>query len=240
MRKYISISIVLLIASSLAKASSFVEYQGVAKDSDRIVYIEKHKVEYDDKGKLVSARTRYESSDGKLIAELNSDFKNSLTVPDHSVRDYRTGNVQGLRRSGKEVVLFDQDKGKEEKTRVLTEKDADDRILVGCQGLNYYLLGNLESLDTEKKLPLRFLIPGKLDYYDFDMKEIGDPKANVAEFEVKVNSWLLNIFAPSLYVRYDRKLKRIVRYEGISNIKSDSGGNQKVVIEYEYEKGKIQ
>lgn len=231
--------LLLMLSPQFTVAKNLVYYQGTAKVGDRIVYIEKHEVEYDDSKKLVVAKTRYESSDGKLIAELNSDFRNSLTAPEHTIKDLRSGGVQGVRRNGSKFVLFDQEEGKVEKNRVLEEKDADGRLFVGCQGLNYYLLANLEPLEPGKKLLLRFLIPGKLDYYDFDLSEISRPEDNIAEYEIAINNWFLKIFAPTLRVKYDRKLKRIIWYEGISNIKSDKGENQKVQIEYEYEKGTL-
>jgi hypothetical protein len=220
--------------SPLHAWANVVHYKGIAKNGDRTAYIEQHTVEYSDAGKLIKATTEYVSPTGKPIAELKSDFTSSLTIPSHVTKDMRTEEIQGLRREGNKVVMYFKDKDKPEESRVLSSDDEDDRILVGCQGLNYYLLGNLSSFDPEKTLPLRFLIPGKLDYYDFDMKQVGQ-QGDIVEFEIKVKNWFLKLFAPSLRVKYDRKQKHIVWYEGISNIKDDDGGNQKVTINYVYE-----
>ncbi len=225
---------ILMASTTCSWANQVVRYKGVAKDGDRTVYIEKHTVEYSDTGTLLKATTEYVSESGKPIAELKSDFTTSLTVPTHLTRDLRTEEVQGLRRDGNKVVLYFKEKDKPEESRVLSSDDEEDRILVGCQGLNYYLLGNLGAIDPEKTLPLRFLIPGKLDYYDFDMKRVGEPIGDIVEFEIKVKNWLLKIFAPTLRVKYDRKKKHIVWYEGISNLKDEDGGNQKVTINYFY------
>ncbi|MES2769887.1 MAG: hypothetical protein V4596_12140 [Bdellovibrionota bacterium] len=62
---------------------------------------------------------RYESEDGSPIALLKSDFSSSLTVPDHSIEDLRSGAIEGLRRENGKIVLFDKLKDKPEKTRVL-------------------------------------------------------------------------------------------------------------------------
>jgi hypothetical protein len=233
LRTFILILLILIIMPSAAW-SRVEEIKGTAKAGGHIVYVEKHQVEYSDDGKLLRAETHYESPEGKRLALLKSDFTTSLTVPDHVVEDFRSGDIEGLRRENGKLVLFDQEKNKSEKTRVLEENDADKRILVGCQGLNYYLLGHLDGEEPVKALPLRFLIPGKLDYYDFDMKEIPSGDKKVAEFEISIKNWFLRMFAPKLYAKYDRKTKHLGWYNGLSNIKNDKGENQSVVIEYEY------
>ena len=230
----------LLFLATTHSWADIVRYKGVAKKGDRTVYIEQHTVEYGKARNLLRATTEYFSPTGQLIAELKSDFTTSLTVPAHVVKDMRTEEVQGLRRDGNQVVLYFKEKGKAEESRLLSSDDEKDRILVGCQGLNYYLLGNLSSFDPRRTLPLRFLIPGKLEYYDFDMKQVGGAQGEVVEFEIKVKNWFLKLFAPTLRVKYDRNQKRIVWYEGISNIKDDEGNNQKVTINYIYEAGQSQ
>lgn len=209
--------------------------QGTASAEGKVVYIEKHRVTRNSEGKLLTAETRYESPGGNLLAVLKSDFTKSVTVPDHVVEDFRTGDIEGLRRENGKIILFDKQKGKPERSRILDEADAENRILVGCQGLNYYLLGRLDPTQPPiEHLPLRFLIPGKLDYYDFDMKELPQADPKLALFEIKVKSIFLRLFAPKLLAKYDRKTSRLVWYQGLSNIKSDAGELQNVTIEYSY------
>ena len=234
MPKSFLLAAVLSISVSPIAMARVDEVVGTARSDGKIVYIEKHKVEYSDDGKLLTAETRYESQDGKLLANLKSDFTTSLTVPDHIIEDNRTGDIEGLRREGDQIVLFDHEKGKVEKTRVLDKKEAENRILIGCQGLNYYVLGHLDSSNPIQSLPLRFLIPGKLDYYDFDMKEVGSSELSVAEFEISIKNWFLKMFAPKLRAKYDRSTKRLIWYQGISNIKNEKGENQNVTIDYSY------
>ena len=225
---------IALLYGADAGAEQTAYYQGEARMDGKIAYIERHEVLFDGTGKLLQATTHYQDPTGRPIADLQSDFRDSLTVPTHVIRDFRTGNLQGLRREGEKIILFDEDPGKPERTRILNTKDAGDRILVGCQGLNYYLLGNLESLDPETKLPLRFLIPGKLDYYDFTLQKTGESADGIVDFEIAIENWFLRLFAPKLYVKYDKKEKHLVWYRGLSNITNEKGETQVVTITYKY------
>lgn len=231
----------IVILSSLLSVSSraerTIEYQGTARlisepSPGPVVYLERHRVTLTDDGRPIHAETRYESPQGRLLAELRSDFRESLTVPSHITTDHRTGNSHGLRRDGDQVVLFDRTPGKPERTRILTAKDAGDRLLVGCQGLNYYLSDQLDHLSPPARLPLRFLIPGKLDYYDFGLTSKGTSPEGIAEFEVTIQNWFLRLFVPKLEVKYDTTRRRLVWYRGISNILNDQGENQAVEITY--------
>ena len=175
----------LLLWSTQAGASQIVRYRCIAKTDEKIAYIEKHTVESSDTGALQKASAEYLSDTGKPLAELKSDFTTSLTVPTHVTNDFGTGEAQGLSGEREKVVMYFKKKDKCEETRTLAPAAGDekDRVLVGCRGLNFYLLSNL---------------------------------------------------GPNLRVRCDTKKKRIVWYDGISNIEND-GRNQKVTINSIYE-----
>jgi hypothetical protein len=223
-----------MAALAVFAAGASTEYRGEARVDGRLVYVEKHVVQLDGAGRLLQATTRYEDPTGRPIADLESDFRTSLTVPSHVIHDHRTGNRQGLRREGDRIVLFDADPGQPERTRTLGVRDADGRMLVGCQGLNYYLLANLEHLDPTARLPLRFLIPGKLDYYDFMLQKTGESADGIVAFEIAIQNWFLRMFAPKLEVKYDKQAGHIVWYHGLSNLVDDHGNTQVVTITYQY------
>jgi hypothetical protein len=100
--------------------------------------------------------------------------------------------------------------------------------------LNYDLLGNLEKIDPDTKVPIRFLIPGKLDTFDFALRKTAESPDGIVDFEVTVQNWILKLFAPKLYLRYDKNTRRLMGYRGISNIMDDRGRLQNVTITYEY------
>lgn len=212
------------------------KYTGVANHDGKVAYIEKHQVTYDDaSGKVLSAVTEYRSEKDALIATLKTDFSKSLTSPDHVFTDLRDGSVHGVRNVGNKKILFKQDKGKEEKTSELDADPKMDEVTFGCQGLNYYVLANTAKIEIGKSVPIVFLIPGKLDSYNFELEYMKKNPDGILEIEIEIHSFFLKLFAPKLYVKYDLNKKHIVWYKGISNVPDDKGDTQKVEIDYTYE-----
>ena len=70
-------------------------------------------------------------------------------------------------------------------------------------------------------------------------RETGIPKdtpgapATVA-FGIEADSWLLRLVAPRLEVRYDRETRRLLSYQGASNLLDADRGVQNVTITYRY------
>jgi hypothetical protein len=234
MKNLIILIIISVFIPSLSYAGKVVTYKGTAMKRNRLAYTENHVVKYDKKGKLISAETTYKDPEGKVISILKSDFRKSLTAPDHIIKDFRTGNVQGLRINPDNIILFNHDLNEKEEVKELKNEPGDDRLAFGCQGLNYYLLKNLDSFKKKKKIPIKFLIPGKLTAYDFEVEYMGESKDGIVDIEIKIQSWLLKIFAPKLKVKYDQNKQRIIWYKGLSNITDKRGRDQKVIITYEY------
>ena len=209
-------------------------FQGIAKQDGKIVYLEKHDVTFDDKDNVLEAKTVYTNPAGKTLAVLKSDFRKSLSLPDHVFVDERTKSTYGIRHDGDKVILFNQDPGKLEATSTLDNQSDRDRIQVGCQGFNYFLKGQINHLKEIKNQPVLFMIPGELSTYKFVLHFVSESSDQIVSFKVKIENWLLRAFAPELEFRYDRKINRIVWYKGISNIKNDQGKTMNVTIDYEY------
>lgn len=223
-----------LAKSLVAFAITHESFRAEARENGKVVYLEKHEVNFSDDGKALDAQTDYLSPEGKLLATLKSDFTPSLSLPNHQYEDLRTGSIYGIRRSGKKIVLFQQEKGQEEKTKELEDAQDSERLQVGCQGFNYYLKGKIESVKAQKIVPVLFMIPGELTTYKFRMKLMKDNGDGNLDFTVEIENFFMRLFAPELRFRYSQNLHRITHYEGISNIKNEKGKVMDVVIDYTY------
>lgn len=207
-------------------------YRGEAKVKGKKVYEEVHTAELEGK-KILTSVTEYKSPSGKILGILKNNYSKSLNAPEHTMIDPVHKNSHGLRYEGDKLVLFNQDEGKKEETKKLDLDDMKGKLVVGGQGLHYYLVANLEEVIKKGELDLKFLIPGRLDAYNFYLKVVKKSEENV-QFEIEIDNWLLKLFAPKLKLIYDRKNPRLLKYSGLSNIKDEKKDLMNVDIEYFY------
>lgn len=207
-------------------------YEGEARLEGKVVYREKHTVEWTG-SKVLKAITEYTSPDGKILARLSNDFSKSLNAPEHLMEDFLHKASHGVRYQGNNAQMFSKEEGKEE-TSVVDKDDAKGKLVVGGQGLHYYTVAKLEEIVGQKKLDLLFLIPGRLDAYNFYMK-VKKSSPETVEFEIEIDNWLLRMFAPKLELVYDRKRGRLLNYKGLSNIRDEKKKMMNVEITYKYQ-----
>jgi hypothetical protein len=206
-------------------------YEGTARYKGQFAYHERNEITLEGGGVKRSV-TEYTDAEGKIIGGLENDFTVSLTAPAHTMKDYRLDEVHGLRYVGDGPVLFDQEKGRQEFTKKV-EWDGS-RLMMSSHGLHYYILAHLEEILRSKELKMSFLIADRLADYDFELNVLAQ-NDDVAEMEVKIENWFLRIFSPRLKLIYDIKKKRLLSYEGLSNVKAINGNLQSVDITYKYE-----
>jgi hypothetical protein len=237
MQKVLISFFTLAILGGSAPAAQVEKYTGKAMRGDRLIYTERHELTRSGSGQLLEAVTLYVDDEGETIAELRSDFKVDLSAPNYTFKDLRTGEVQGVRRSPGPgaLVMFSQKKGERERTEDVVADSANVQPVFGGQGLNYYLIENLDKVRALKKSSILFLLPGSLAAYEFTLAYEGQASEKVARFKLEVSNGFLRFFAPSLIMTYDETKKRLVGYEGISNLKNDQGRPQSVKITYDYE-----
>ncbi len=228
--------LIILGIPGITAGLSVERYSGRALDKrGNLVYEERHQAYFSEKRRIQKATSRYYRPDGTLIGVLESDFSKLLTAPDYYYKDLRTSSEHGLRLEGDAFVLFRKDGNGQEESRVLKREQFDQAALVvGCQGLHYYLIQHMKEVEKRRKIPIKFLIPGDLDYYNFTLYYKGE-RDGLVDIEIKVANLFLRLFAPTLDVRYRRSDGRLLSYFGVSNIVADDGALQTVSIQYQYE-----
>ena len=232
--KSIILSTILLFTAPLF-ADYTEKYKGTAYNKkNEVVYIENHTATFFDNSNIKSAKTEYLDPKGNKIAELISDFTNSLSAPTYKFSDFRFKSGHGIAYEGKKLNLIKYKKDGSTKTKFLNKKFSADSVIVGGQGMHYYLRQNFGSLKNKKNVPVKFLTPGNLDYYNFLLNYIGLNEKGLVTLEIKISNLILRIFAPKLKLQYDPKTKRLIEYEGLSNLSDDKDKIQAVKIKYQY------
>jgi hypothetical protein len=226
---------VALSAGSPAVAHSKVITAVAKQASGQIAYTEKHEIQLSEDGKPKHAKTQYFGADNELRATLETDFKNGLAATDYTFFDNRDGTAHGVESKNEGYLVWKQSKDgkREEKMFKQTQFRPKDLVVAG-QGLFFYLRTNLKQFNERKSIPVKLLIPGRLDYFSFDLS-VSDEDERFISFKMRVNSLFLRMFVPSLRFKFDKNSNEIVEYNGPSNLVNESGSLQNVEIRYKNE-----
>jgi len=219
--------LVLVWASYAGAESSSVErYSGVARStSGEFLYREQHEVIERD-GRPLRAVTVYYDRAGKKLAELDSDFAASSFAPNYRFLDLRSGKRESAKVTG--LALFLSYAGERKKLDL-----PEGETLVVGQGMHHFARLNLERLAREPA-SVRFAIPSRLDTYAFRIRPLPHSDRRQVRMRIEVDHWLLRQFAPHIEVLYDRRTRRLLEYQGVSNLETADGDTQQVVIQYDY------
>jgi hypothetical protein len=150
-------------------------------------------------------------------------------MPTYVFEDLRGNSREGLRWEGGAYVIFRQEGSASEKSVPLESE----RGVFSCQGWHYYLINHLELLEKDN-ITLNLILPSELRPYPFVVKKLSSDETRVSA-ELKLKHWLFRYFAPKLRLDYDKKKRRLIEFQGVSNILSKTGERQEVTIRYKYQ-----
>ena len=206
-------------------------FEAIAKYEGRVAYLERHTVVYDDQT-IIKSLIEYQDAQGKPIGSLRSDFTQSLSAPAYIFQDNRQQSLQGQRWSDQKLEVFSRERQKAK----LVKKDLikSSELMIGGEGLIYYIGAHLKELTSSEGMDFKFVIPGRLSAFDFLIKPL-EHNAHEAAFEVRMKSWLMSLFGPRLKLIYDLQKKRLISFEGLSNLRNADGSMMSVDVQYVYE-----
>jgi hypothetical protein len=217
----------LLVAAPAAQATISFE-EGVARDpqDNALLYREHHLLRRQD-GELLERLVLYRCADGTPFARKRVDYRVSAQAPSFSFEDARGGYGEGLRRGGAgggETVWVRESAGVDERSASLP---AHPQTVVDA-GFDEFIRRHWRPLLAGESVPLRFAVPARLESLGFKVSRIGatrfgDDQAEL--FRLRLGGWL-GWIAPHIDVAYGRDSRRLLRFEGLSNLRADDGGSQ--------------
>lgn len=213
------------ICAKLDAQEEYILYKGIATDlkSNKFYYVEEHK-EVREKNILKQTVIAYKDEQGTLIAGKTIDYSSNKITPSFEQNDYRDGYVEGASFSQNKLV-FKYRKKKSEKLKTKSIDIPNNLVIDG--GFNYYIKANWEVLTGGKILVFNFAVPSQLDYFSFRLFKEFEQK-DVIAFRMEPSDLLLRKFVNPIRVTYNKTNKRILKYEGLSNI-NDAGGKSYLV-----------
>lgn len=216
----------LAVAAPAQAVLSFEEGQARDPRSNELMYLEHHLIRRD-QDRPTARLVVYRCTDGTAFARKQVDYGNSVQAPEFSLEDTRLDYSEGLRRSrGSKTVWVRAGAGAAERSAPV----AAETELVADAGFDEFIRANWETLVSGQSVPLRFAVPSRLQAFGFRVASQGSMDFHgepVERFRLRLGG-LLGWFAPHIDVDYGRDDQRLLRFEGISNLRSDDGKSQLV------------
>jgi len=226
----------LLVASALQAAAAPEQRTRVGRAFDAVsgkfLYEERH-LQTVDGTTLVADRVRYVDAEGRGFAEKQVDFSGDGLVPEFRLEDRRHGHFEAVRRvspSEIEVRFREHDGDRMSEARIALPENA-----LADAGFDRLIEKRWDALLDGTTLVRSFLVPSRLEFLEFRVRRIDDgAESGLVSFALEIDSAFLRLIVPRTVAVYDRKTRRLVRYEGLSNLLDDGGDNHRVHIEFEY------
>ena len=187
------------------------------------LYREQHWVRLGD-GAPLERMVLYRCPDGTAFARKRVDYRRSSEAPAFVLDDHRSGYREGLRWiDGAPRVFVREAAGAEESSAALPAA-----ALVADAGFDQFIQRHWDALVGGRRLPLAFAVPARGRSLAFTVQKagsavVGGEKAWV--FRLRLDG-LLGLVAPGIDVSYGQASRRLLRFEGLSNLRDDAGQRQ--------------
>ena len=221
-----------LIFSGLATAEASNEtFTGKAvSPRGALQYTERHFVNYEN-GTVSKSETIYYDPSDRKIGDLISDYTHGPQFGSYDFRDIRAQYEDGAKVADDRVRLFRKENPEDDVEAKYLKRKTDQ--IVG-QGFHHFVANNLEAIAQGEVFHVKLVMPSRLDQFQFRIRK-KKIDGDTIYIRLDIDNWFLRLFASHVDVEYDLRTRRLLRYEGISNLADASGKYKKVVITYSYD-----
>lgn len=190
----------------------------------RLLYVEEHALRFNAEGGLLERHVLYRCADGTAFARKRVDYRPDAEAPDFELQDARSGYREGLRSVSGGREAFVQRPGDAERATRLRPGP-----LVADAGFDVWVRRAWPRLLAGERLRVDFLVPSRRAVYAFDVQALASaPATDEPRFRLRLGGWL-GWFAPYIDVTYTGAERRLLRFEGLSNLRDDRGQRPLVV-----------
>ncbi len=195
------------------------------KNSDQLLYRELHQLS-DDKTKH---RVRYLSPEGSLWVDKRISYERNPLTPEFVQTNHLYNLEWFIRWQDDHWVV-----GQNDASPAVIET-SDQWPAVVDSGFDAFVRSRWDQLLAGERFPFEFIFgeKGKALGLQVYQRDCGAEKSELICFQLEPLSWVVKWLAPEILLTYDKQ-KRLMRYQGLSNIKTKPKGGELVDIRYRY------
>lgn len=214
-----------LTAGAPVQAAVYSAQEGLARapGAEALAFREQHFLRTQ-AGRPLERLVVYRCPAGPAFARKRLDYLASTQAPEFQLEDRRSGYREGMRRRDGRVELFFRAARSGAERRALLRAAPG----VADAGFDEFVRANWQSLLEGRTLPLRFAVPSRLRTMDFAVSKRGLARVGGEEavlFRLRLDG-LLGLVAPHIDVAYGLRNRRLLRFEGLSNMRDARGDRQ--------------
>lgn len=226
-----SCGLVLFLLPAVAGAQAL-QYDGTAYDLDeaRVLYRESHFLSRDADGRGERV-VLYRCPDGAPFARKRVQYAGDAAAPSFELVDARLGYREGVRATGDAREVFVQESPDDAEERgPLPDAEG----LVADAGFDEFVHRHWDALQAGETVRFPFLVPSRLDFYNFKVSKKGDTTldgTSASVIRLALGSWWAFLL-PHIDVAYSNDRRELLQFVGISNVRDEDGDNFKARIEF--------
>lgn len=208
-----------------------VQFTGKAFDmsSGKLLYQEHHKVTLGKENQYQETQVLYTDATGAEFARKQLDFSHALLVPSVYFVDTRSDVTLKIEHDDQNIKVVYQDSRDSLKANIRYRQK-----MVVDAGFDQLLLEQWEQVLNGNTIEFEFLAPTRGELIDFSLIPIAQTDKDI-EFDLQPSNFLIRLLVDPIKLTYDKKHKRILRYEGLTNIEDVSKDGDYFVAKIEYE-----
>ena len=220
----------LCLFSSESMSAETLIYIGtaVSLDGEKLLYREEHELRTEGQ-KPISREVRYFDSDGALFATKSNRYQATPTAPDFVLDDSRSDYRESVSAQGNRWTFGFREAGKADQRTV----GKPDYTPVIDAGFDEFVRASWPRLMAGKTASFSFAVASRLEWIDFRLIPL-QQSGNTLDVEMRLKSRLLSWLLDPVQLTYDLKTQRLLRYRGLTNIRTESGEGIYAEIRYTY------
>lgn len=201
------------------------------KTGKRLYY--DHHEEFYENGKHIYSLIEYKDVNGKVFAKKKIVFQKNPIRVDFKLEDFRDGYIEGADVVGNKINFIYRKNNKEEIKEASIPIPAN-AVIDG--GFDYFVRENWDQILAGNKKILNLCAPSQQDCFKFVVFKTGETKRgeiDVISMKVELNNPVLAAFVKPILLVYEKDTKKLLQYDGISNINNEDGKSHVVRITYD-------
>lgn len=201
-----NVGVALLLLSAVSAQAESVVGEAYADDDGALRYREVHTCSVDGEECLVE----YRYPGGDLFARKRVDYRKSMQSPSLHIEDLRVGETLQIDGDFYSDVVVDA-------------------------GFDHYVRLRWDALAGGETVKFPFLVAGRSKPLDMLAKKGDDacPDSRLC-LVITLDNWLLAAIVSPIRLEYDTASRRLLQFQGVSNIRDEQGKSQQVKIDYRY------